>query len=79
MTNRDRVLAVLQARAGEWISGVDFVAAGGGYRYGGRVHELRQAGYVIEERRDPTGRTAVGQYRLVVDPVQLAAFGETAA
>lgn len=82
MTNRDRVLAALRARPNQWLSGHDLVDAGGGWRYGARVYELRQAGHVIEERRDPTGRTSVGQYRLVVDvkPEQTTLFapGEAA-
>lgn len=81
MTNRDRVLATLMARPNEWISGVEFVAAGGGYRFGGRIHELRQAGHVIEERADPERRSAVHQYRIVipVEPQQTSLFGEDVA
>ena len=80
-TNRDRVLAALMARPNEWISGKALVEAGGGWRYGGRIYELRQAGHVIEERPDPDKRTAVGQYRIVIptEPVQQSLFGEDVA
>ena len=81
MTNRERVLAALMARPNQWISGKALVEAGGGWRYGARVYELRQAGHVIEERPDPDKRSAVGQYRIViaVEPVQTSLFGEDAA
>ena len=81
MTNRDRVLAALMARPNEWLSGKALVDAGGGWRYGARIHELRQAGHIIEERPDPEHRTSVGQYRIVipVEPVQTSLFGSEAA
>ena len=80
MTNRDNALALLQRNANHWVSGQQFVEAGAGYRYAARIWELRQpkyGGYVIEERRDPTGRSALGQWRLV-DERQLSLFREVA-
>lgn len=81
MTNRERVLAALQARPNQWLAGHELVEAGGGWRYGARIYELRAQGHVIEERRDPSGRTSVGQYRLVAPakPEQTVLFAETAA
>lgn len=66
-TNRDVVLQVLRAHAGEWVSGVDLAMAGGGFRYGARIYELRQAGHVIEKRKSE--RSAVDEYRLVEEAV----------
>lgn len=79
MTRREIVLAALKARANEWVSADELVAAGSGWRYAARVWELRQAGHRIEERRDPTGRHATGQYRLIVEPEQTLLFGSDVA
>lgn len=64
-TNKQIVLDTLVAAHGSWVSGTTLVEAGAGWRYGGRIYELRQAGHTIEERRDPEKRSAVHQYRLV--------------
>jgi len=72
VTARERVLAQLRYASVHaidgWESGVA-LANVGGYRFGARIHELRQDGYVIERRTDP--RSAVDQYRLV-EQAQLA-------
>ena len=47
MTNREIVYTVLRERANEWVNGNDLVAAGAGYRFGARIHELRQAGHEL--------------------------------
>lgn len=73
MTNRECALALFLRRPGEWIGGQEFVEAGAGYRYAARIWELRQpkwGGHNIEERRDPTGRSALGQWRYIAEPVQ---------
>lgn len=57
-----RVLDELRLYDGGWVRGAE-LAAVGGFRFGGRIHELRQMGYVIERKSDPT--SAVDQYRLV--------------
>lgn len=58
-----RVLARLRASDGGWVRGNE-LAEVGGFRFGGRIHELRHDyGYTIERRSDP--RSAVDQYRLV--------------
>ena len=67
-TAKQRVLARLQEAHGAWISGIA-LAEVGGYRFGGRILELRQDGHVIERRPDP--RSAVHQYRLVEQTEQL--------
>jgi hypothetical protein len=69
MSNRDIAYNVLRDHANEWISGNTLVAAGAGYRFSARIYELRKAGHVIEERPDPSGRSAVHEYRLVVADV----------
>lgn len=66
------VLARLRAAEGGWVRGIDLAHPDvGGLRFGGRVHELRAMGHVIEDRPDPSGKTRVHQYRLVTEPVQL--------
>ena len=80
MTNRENALALLQRHANHWVTGQMLVEAGAGYRYSARIWELRQpkwGGYNIEERRDPSGRSALGQFRLV-DERQMSLFGEAA-
>ena len=67
MTNREIVYTVLRERANEWVNGNDLVAAGAGYRFGGRIHELRQAGHNIEQRASKS--SAVHEYRLVIEDV----------
>jgi hypothetical protein len=69
MSNRDIAYNVLRDHANEWISGNTLVAAGAGYRFSARIYELRKAGHVIEERPDPSGRSAVHEYRLVIEDV----------
>jgi hypothetical protein len=70
MSNRDIAYNVLRDHANEWISGNTLVAAGAGYRFGGRIEELRKAGHAIESRPDPTHKSAVWEYRLVLDDQQ---------
>lgn len=79
MTRREVVYAVLRDRANEWVSANDLVDAGSGWRYAARVYELRAAGHVIEERADPTGRTRVAQYRLVVPDARQLSLEDAAA
>jgi hypothetical protein len=66
MTRRSVAYTVLRENANEWISGNTLVAAGAGYRFGGRIEELRKAGHTIESRPDPTHKSAVWEYRLVL-------------
>ena len=50
-----RALAILRAADGAWLSG-NRIAEVAGYRFGGRLHELRhQYGFVIERRSAPNG------------------------
>ena len=57
-----RALDLLTAADGQWISG-NRIAEVAGYRFGGRLYELRGMGYVIERRSAPNGN-AVDEYRL---------------
>ena len=80
-----RALALLRSVDGAWISG-NRLAEVAGYRFGGRLYELRAMGHVIERRSAPNGN-AVDEYRLVprqperaskspaVAPGQLALLG----
>jgi hypothetical protein len=64
-SNKQVILDVLRgAEANDgWVSGTDLAFAGGGFRFGARIAELRKAGHVIERR--PSKRSAVHEYRLV--------------
>jgi hypothetical protein len=65
----DRLTAAHNDRDLGWVSGND-LAAVGSWRYGGRIHELRhQHGYTIDKRS--VRGSAVDEYRLVPEPVQL--------
>jgi hypothetical protein len=68
MTRRSVAYTVLRENANSWVSGNSLVAAGAGYRFGGRIEELRKAGHNIESRRDPSG-AAVWEYRLIIEDV----------
>lgn len=61
-------LAVLRALqpAGHWRCYDKLIDAGAGYRFGGRIHELRVEGYPIDKRPCPhkSHRTRQWQYRL---------------
>jgi hypothetical protein len=67
MTRKDVVYNVLRDHANQFVSGNTLVAAGAGYRFGARIHELRKAGHVIEERKAKD--SAVSEYRLVIEDV----------
>jgi hypothetical protein len=72
-----RVLNVLLAARGGWVRGHD-LAEVGGYRFGGRLFELRhQYGFAIDRRSDP--RSAVDQYRLVPEGEESASDSPIAA
>lgn len=69
MTKREIVFSVLRENANSWTSGNALVEAGSGWRFSARIYELRQAGHVIEERPDPTGRSRTHEYLLRVADV----------
>lgn len=66
-----RTLARLRAANGGWVGSVALsMPDAGGLRFGGRLMEIRQAGYVIEKR--PIPHRSTWEYRLVeAGPVQL--------
>lgn len=64
MTKREITYHVLRDNAGMWVSGKVLVEAGAGWRFGARIHELRQAGHRIERKADPD--SAIDMYRLVI-------------
>ncbi len=73
-----RALHLLLSVEGAWISG-NRIAEVAGYRFGGRLYELRhQYGYNVERRSAPNGNS-VDEYRLVVEPKQLSFDEVTAA
>ena len=60
-----RALDLLLAAEGGWVSG-NRIAEVAGYRFGGRLHELRHAyGYTVERRSAPNG-SSVDEYRIPV-------------
>lgn len=66
-----RALAVLRAADGAWVSG-NRIGEVAGWRFGGRLHELRHVyGYTIERRSAPNGNRT-DEYRLIEKPEQLA-------
>lgn len=72
-----RVLQQLRLYSGGWVRGVELARPDvGGLRFGGRIHELRQLGYDIEDKPDPSGKTRVHLYRLVEAPRQLTLLEE---
>ena len=72
MTRKQAVLRYLQAHANSWVAGMELMNAEvGGTRAGGRIHELRKEGWVIENR--PSKYSAVHEYKLV-DERQMSLF-----
>ena len=58
-----------ELRHNEWVTTSDFLNAGCGSRFGARLHELRELGCVIEERRLP--ERSGSSYRLVAEPEEI--------
>ena len=58
-----RALRVLQAANGGWVSGRD-LAEVAGFRFGGRLQDLRDAGWTIESRPAQMSKSKVWEYRL---------------
>ena len=73
MTAKAEALAVLARHAGDWVTAQQLIDAGAGYRFGGRLHELKQEGHDIESKRGERGWL----YRLRV-PGQETLWGEAA-
>lgn len=71
MTARQRVLAALQA--GPQTTASLCQPDVGGVRFGGRIHELREDGYEIEERRLRVGSSL---YTLVAGPTRTIRVGD---
>ena len=69
-SHRDRILALLRERGPEGAMNVELNRIG--FRYGGRVHELREMGYVIRtDRLEPEG---LFRFVLVEEPEHLKKF-----
>lgn len=65
-----RALLLLRAADGGWVSG-NRLGEVAGWRFGGRLYELRQMGYTIERRSAPNGNST-DEYRLIEpEPQQL--------
>jgi len=63
-TRKELVLDYLQARAGQWVPGLELMNQFvGGTRASARIFELRREGYNIERRTSQ--RSAVDEYRYV--------------
>ena len=67
MTRRAAVFTVLRENVNEWVPGAKLVEAGGGWRFGGRIEELRKAGHTILSEPDPD--SSVWRYKLVIPEV----------
>lgn len=67
-----RLLTLLES--GRWVCGDDLALEGIGWRFGARIHELRQDGYMVESRpcKAHPHTSRVGAYRLETQPVQMA-------
>lgn len=61
-----QILDVLRQAHGNWV-GNDFLPAIGGNRFGGRIKDLRDEGFVIESKAVGANRW---QYRLISEPVR---------
>ncbi len=68
---RARILARLRQTVGHWVPGWE-LAHVGGWRFGGRIHELRREGYAIEGRL-MAGDSGMFEYRLAPAPTPTAA------
>ena len=60
------ILAALLGRRGEWIPA--YMLASIGLQYNARVKELRNAGYVIQNKTQRVSRQVRGSFRLVACP-----------
>jgi hypothetical protein len=60
------ILALLRAREGEWVPCYEL--SNEALQYSARVKELRNAGYVIENRKLRHGRQIHGAFRLIACP-----------
>ena len=58
-----RLLKFLESRCGQWVSGVEMQALGIRH-HRQRIHDLRRAGYRIENRREYVGKRRDSCYRL---------------
>jgi len=63
---RGRILALLLAHRGNWEPAFKLSAIA--LQYSARIKELRDAGYVIENRVQRVGRQVHGSFRLVSCP-----------
>ena len=71
-TQRDRILRLLQSRAGEWVPSYELAAIA--LQYGARVLELRRAGYNIENKAQHINGQVHGAFRLVLPKEQAKLF-----
>lgn len=65
MTKTEKALRLLET--GGWITSTQLVEAGCGYRFGGRLQDLRNKGYIIEKKRV---KDTLWAYRLAGDSPQ---------
>lgn len=68
MTQKERILALLSDGRYHHMRQLNDIC----FRYGGRLHELRREGYVIETKRIGEGQF---EYRLIVEARQLTLTG----
>ncbi len=73
-TQRDRILRLLQSRAGQWIPSYELAAIA--LQYGARVLELRRIGHNIENKARHVNGQVHGAFRLVLPKEQGKLFDE---
>lgn len=66
------ILALLRARAGQWVPMPELAAASGAYAVHSRIADLREDGHEIENQVDRSERPCRSSYRLVIRQPELA-------
>ena len=72
-TQRDKILRLLQERAGQWVPVFEIAALA--CQYNARLKELREQGYQIENENRHVGGQVHSSYRLVEPKGQQGLFG----
>lgn len=65
-TQKEEILNILLRNRENWVPAYEL--AGAALQYSARIKELRDAGYVIENRTKRVGRQVHGEFRLVSCP-----------
>ncbi len=74
ITQRERILQLLQEREGQWVPLYEITALAA--QYGARIKELRDAGHRIQNRTERRNGMVCSWFRLVPAKVQPPLFAE---